>query len=342
MAVAHPSVDLPLVDLEAEPSGDPELRRGLFETGFFLLRDHVIPRHLLDQVRETTLAFMEKPDEAKRRWHGPMRGWVPFRDESASAGFGYGEAGGEQGDACQKYSMGPIVSRAARAADPARREVPAGAHYFAPNVFPNEEMRAAWEAYYRRMEALCTRMLEAVRIALGLPAASWRALTSDPVSVLRFLDYPDLAGGIRMGAHLDDTLITVLHQSVPANGFAALQVRLPGEDGWRSVTPSDDVFVVNVGETLTFLSGGRVVATRHRVVAAPPGLAEGSARTSLVYFHLPNWDARMRPAKWNGPRGQRTRFDREELREPDGSVVFYKAHELGVEGLVRGGKGTPG
>jgi isopenicillin N synthase-like dioxygenase len=185
-------------------------------------------------------------------------------------------------------------------------------------------------------------VLEAVRVALDLPAASWRALTSDPVSVLRFLDYPDLAGGIRMGPHLDDTLITVLHQSVPVNGFAALQVRLPGEDVWRSVAPSDDVFVVNVGETLTFLSGGRVVATRHQVVAPPPELAEGSARTSLAYFHLPNWDARLRPAKWHGPRGQRTRFDREEFREPDGSVLFYKAHALGVESLTRGRKGTSG
>ena len=161
-------------------------------------------------------------------------------------------------------------------------------------------MEAAWQAYYERMDALCLRLLDAVRHALGLAPDVWDSVASDPVSVLRFLSYPDQAGGLRMGAHYDDTLVTVLHQSVPRNGFAAFQVTLSGEDEWHAVAPSDDGFVVNMGEALTCISGGRVLATRHRVVAPPPARSDGSARTSLVHFFLPNWNARLWPAVERG------------------------------------------
>jgi isopenicillin N synthase-like dioxygenase len=112
---------------------------------------------------------------------------------------------------------------------------------------------------------------------------------------------------------------------------------LPGQHEWRSVEPSDDVFVVNMGEALTYLSGGKVVATRHRVVAPAPEHTEGSARTSLVHFFLPNWNARLWPATAKAVDHQLTRFDRRELREPDGSVLYYKAMRATLAGLTRPG-----
>jgi isopenicillin N synthase-like dioxygenase len=184
------------------------------------------------------------------------------------------------------------------------------------------------------MQALCVRLVDIVREALGLPETVWESIATRPPSILRFLSYPDHAGGIRMGAHYDSTLLTVLHQSVPENGFAALQVQLPGDDEWRSVTPSDDVFVVNVGEALTYLSGGRVVATKHRVIGPPEGDAEGSARTSLVHFHLPNWNARLQPALPREGDAHMTRLDAPDLREPDGSILYYKAQRREIAYLT--------
>jgi isopenicillin N synthase-like dioxygenase len=322
-----PIADLPTVDID-EPNAGSELARGLFETGFFLLRDHVIPRPLLDGVRASTLEFFARPEAERKRLRGSLRGWAPYRSESAPAG--YGEDAAEQ-DACQKYSMGRETTAEERATNPAYFCDPDAKDYFQKNVFPNEEMGASWQAYYERMDALCLRLLELVRKALGLAPEVWSSVASDPVSVLRFLAYPDQAGGIRMGAHYDDTLLTVLHQSVPQNGFAALQVMLPGEDEWHAVAPSDDVFVVNIGEALTYISGGRVVATRHRVVAPSKEQSEGSARTSLVHFFLPNWNARLWPGVERGVDANLTRFDHPELREPDGSVLYYKALRASLE-----------
>lgn len=332
--MSHPSVELPMVDLDAEPG--PELRRGLFETGFFLLRDHVIPRQLLDDIRDKTLAFMALPDEQKSGYRGTLRGWAPFRSESATAGYGDGEAG--EGDACQKYSMGPIVTAEMRADNPEYYNDPDAALYLTDNIFPNDELREVWEEYYRRMEQLCSRLLETIVGILGLPPGAWDDQTSAPVSVMRFLDYPDLAGGIRMGAHYDDTLLTVLHQSVPENNFAGLQVMLPGESQWRSIPPRDDVFVVNVGETLTYMSGSHIRATKHRVIAPPPEKAQGSARSSIGYFYLPNWNARLWPADVEGMDANlgkhSKKFNFDELLEPDGSVLFYKSQRRAIEKLV--------
>jgi isopenicillin N synthase-like dioxygenase len=195
-------------------------------------------------------------------------------------------------------------------------------------------MERLWGEYYQRMDALCLKLLDLVRRMLGLTPKVWDSVASHPMSVLRFLDYPDQAGGIRMGAHYDDTLLTVLHQSVPKNGFAALQVTFSGEDDWHSVEPSDDVFVVNIGEALTYISGGRAVATRHRVIAPDPEHTEGSARTSLVHFFLPTWNARLWPAHDKSIDHQLTRFDRPGLLEPDGSVLYYKAMRATLEGLT--------
>lgn len=319
--MTRPYADLPLVDLD-EPNANDALKRGLFETGFFLVRDHVISRDLLEGVRRTTLDFMARPVEEKQPYRGFLRGWAPYSSESGAAGYGEDS---EARDLCQKYSMGRSVTPEERAGDPDYFDAPEARVFFEPNRFPEPEMGRLWQAYYERMDGLCLRLLDLVRQDLDLDHKAWHAVASHPVSVLRFLAYPDDTADLRMGAHYDDSLITVLHQSVPKSGFAALQVMLPGEDEWHAVQPSDDVLVVNVGEALTFISGGRVRATRHRVVGPPEGQTEGSARTSLVHFFLPNWNAKLWPAEEPGLDAQLTRFNRPELREPDGSVIYHKA-----------------
>lgn len=330
--MAHQTIDLPRVDLDA-PHGTDELEQGLFETGFFLLADHVIPRPLLDAVRRSTLDFMARPEDEKARVQGPLRGWSALRAESAAANYSAEEGSATQ-DVCEKFTMGALVTPEMRDADPAYYDDPDGAWYFGENLFPDDAMRASWQAYYTQVQELSARLVDVVRQALGLAEGVWESIASRPPSVLRFLAYPNYAGGVRMGAHYDSTLLTVLHQSVPENGFAALQVQLPGDDEWRSVAPSDDVFVVNIGEALTYLSGGRVVATKHRVVGPPEGSAAGSARTSLVHFHLPNWNARLLPTLPREGDAKLTRLDAPDLREPDGSILYYKAQRREIAYLT--------
>ena len=69
----------------------------------------------------------------------------------------------------------------------------------------------------------------------------------------------------------------------------SLQVKLRGGD-WTDVRPPADAFVCNIGDALMRWTNDRWVSTLHRVVN-PPIEAARTDRISLVFFHLPNYDA---------------------------------------------------
>ncbi len=92
---------------------------------------------------------------------------------------------------------------------------------------------------------------------------------------------------------------------------------------------------MNVGEALMYLTEGRVVATKHRVASVPEHLREGSARTNAVFFCAPNWDCGLRPVSPQGvdnELGQMAKgFGLNELRDPDGSIPYYRLKNRAVD-----------
>lgn len=321
-----PSADLPIVDL-ASATGSHELRRGLVETGFFYLRDHEVPPELLAAVREEAARFFALPIEEKRKWKGFLRGYAELRAEHSSAGYGTGEYG--EGDLCEKYTMGAEPDAARAAAEPDFFGHPDAQDFYAANVFPSDTFARAWRDYFAHMESLSVRLMDAVRGALDLPADAWRTHTDRPADAMRFLSYPEVSSSApRMAEHYDDNLLTLLHQSESPNGFDSLQVMLPGETEWHAVPADDRYLVVNVGESLMYLTEGRVVATKHRVVNPPPARLAGSRRTSIAFFHLPNWNCPLRPAIPAGvdrSLGQSAPdFGLDALKDPDGTIPYYR------------------
>lgn len=319
------AADLPIVDLGA--ASDESLRRGLLETGFFYLKDHEIPAELLDAVRTEARRFFALPAEEKKAYQGFLRGYAALREEDTESGFGTGEYGG--GDLCEKYTMGYEPTEEDQTEAAAYFDAPEAQTFFGPNVFPNDAFGRAWLAYFEHMQSLSRRVMAAVRETLGIAPDAWKKWLDRPADVMRFLHYPEIAtDGLRMAAHYDDNLLTLIHQNTPENGFSALEVMLPGEDEWLSVDTDDRYFVVNVGESLMYLTEGRAVATKHRVVNPPPDQVVGSERTSTVFAHLPNWNCPLRPVVpevVDHELGQaRDDFAFDDLRDPDGTIPYYR------------------
>ena len=87
-----------------------------------------------------------------------------------------------------------------------------------------------------------------------------------------------------VGEHTDYGLLTILAQ----DAVGGLEVR--SRDGWVAAPPIPDAFVVNLGDMLERMTGGRYRSTPHRV-------RNTSARDRLSFplFLDPAWDAEVLP-----------------------------------------------
>ena len=121
-----------------------------------------------------------------------------------------------------------------------------------------------------------------------------------------------------VGEHTDYGLLTLLAQ----DDSGGLQVQLPAADGdrWVDVPPVQDAFVANLGDMIERLSGGRLVATPHRV--APPN----TDRISMPLFLDPGWDVEISTLDGLLPpsgRSARRRWDDEDVHAIEGPYSRY-------------------
>jgi isopenicillin N synthase-like dioxygenase len=215
------------------------------------------------------------------------RGWFPLQD-----GVGSYKEG---------IDIGPDI------ADPARADTaPGGDPLREPTPLPDEAAlpgwRAAAAAYYHAMERLGGLLMQALARGLGLPERYFDATFSDGISTLRLIHYPPRPpesfgqrgdtlwvehDGVRRyllgGAHVDSGFVTLLAQ----DGVAGLQAE-DAAGTWVDVPPTDGTLAVNFGGLLERWTGGRIRATRHRVI----GL--GRPRHSIPFFYEPAADAVIR------------------------------------------------
>jgi isopenicillin N synthase-like dioxygenase len=169
-----------------------------------------------------------------------------------------------------------------------------------PTPLPTEADLPGWRetaaAYYRDMEAAGAVLMRALARGLGLAETAFDAAFENGISTLRFIRYPvrDIAAldpALRVGdgymlgaAHVDSGFVTLLAQ----DGIAGLEVE--DRSGiWIGVPPTEGTLVINFGRLLERWTGGRVRATRHRVVGS------GAERFSIPFFYEPAVDAVVAP-----------------------------------------------
>ena len=90
----------------------------------------------------------------------------------------------------------------------------------------------------------------------------------------------------RAGAHTDYGSLTIL---LPEPESVGLQIFRSGK--WINVPPTEDCFIINIGDLMELWTSNRWVSTLHRVVAK----SNQPGRLSLAFFHQPDWDAEITP-----------------------------------------------
>ncbi|MDY0874228.1 isopenicillin N synthase family dioxygenase [Dongia rigui] len=261
-----------------------------------MILDHLPPPVPVERL----LRLFDLPPEVTHRlWRQKFapgnsnvyRGWFPLQDGRPT----YKEG----------LDSGPDIAHGAtrvRHGDPLTEATP----------LPPEAILPGWQAdmacYYRAMEVLGLNLLRSIARALGLPEETFTPAFDQGISTLRLLHYPVRPAHSFIGVeadkiwtthqgravdlvaapHVDSGFITLLRQ----HGVSGLQAL--GRDGaWHDVPPRPDSLVVNFGKLLERWTGGRIKATKHRVIGA--GSGEGRARHSIAFFFEPAVDALIAP-----------------------------------------------
>ena len=287
--------------------------RACRDTGFFLVTGHGVPaahQASLDQAARSFFALPETEkatiamDKGGRAW----RGWFPEQGE-LTAGR-------------PDHKEGLYFGKDLAAADP---RVRAGLALHGPNQYPARvpELRAAVDEWMRDMTALGHGLARGVALGLGLePGWFDQHLTGDPTVLFRIFRYPPRPpgdDGWGVAEHTDYGLLTILAH----DGTPGLEVR--GPNGWLAVPAIPETFVVNLGDMLDRMTGGRYRSTPHRVRHAA-GSGETRDRLSFPFFFDPAWDCEIRPIPLGGEAptdDAGTRWDRTSVHEWSGTYGDY-------------------
>ncbi len=282
---------IPIEDLLAE-TADAAIIDGAASSGFLTISGADAKLGLGD-ARRHLLSFFDAGPEAKQRTlrhkYDPSRpnlyrGYFPAEPEKNAMIEGF-DIGADVAD--------PTI--AGDGSDPLTEPTP---H---PGLDGWDD---AAKLYTRSMHQIAGALTRSLLCSLNADDALEGQMFGRSISTLRLLRYPAHSGesfgpdqrletpeGIRFvmtPAHTDSGFVTLLWQ----DGTGGLQAETP--DGWIDVPPVDDGIIVNFGQMLSDWSGGRIRATRHRVLG---GTAQ---RVSVPFFFEPGVNSIIEPIFGHG------------------------------------------
>ena len=245
-----------------------------------MIAGHGVPSTLIKQMHAVSRAYFALPYWEKMKHKMPAdryRGYTPPGTESLA----YSLDEERPPDLKEAYSMGPVDS-----AYDEYHYGPAGARYFAPNIWPDRpaDMPRVWEAYYREMTRLSADVMRIFAVALDMPEDFFQPKIDEHITNFSAIYYPSqpdapLPEQLRGGAHTDYGSLTLVHCDTAVGG---LQIQT--EDGaWEDVPWFPDSFSVNLGDLMAEWTNDRWRSTMHRI-ANPPRDKAHLDRLSLIYL----------------------------------------------------------
>jgi len=293
-------LDVPVIDFTPFREGGLDARlqvaqavdRACRDIGFLVISGHGVSDNLIERTRAVSREFFDLPLAEKQRVARPAkdvtRGYIGM-DEESLARSRDPEAYGS--DLNESLMIGPV--------DPPPDDyafAAAAGKHFAPNLWPDQpaRLRDTWSDYYRAMGSLAQTLMQAFALGLQLPEHFFDDKIDRHISRLRVRNYPaqltaPAPGQIRAGAHSDYGSLTILAAEDKPGGLQVCNA----EGQWVDVPVVPGCFIVNIGDLMARWTNHRWVSTLHRVVNPPEGAGAATRRQSLVFFHNPNYDARI-------------------------------------------------
>lgn len=200
------------------------------------------------------------------------------------------------------FEIGPPHSPSPRRPQP---QSPSKIILSEPNVWPEVfPARESLEKLHRELQTLASTLLSLLALSLDKPADFFASYLTNSLSTLRLLHYPivhdsadttdsdDGESTVQLSCtpHTDSGILTLLHQ----DATGGLEVR-DGSGRWVAAPYIPGSIVVNIGDLMARVSGGRFVATMHRVRKPRERVSDdGLGRLSVPFFFEPGEECVVR------------------------------------------------
>ncbi|KAK2801379.1 hypothetical protein FQN50_007764 [Emmonsiellopsis sp. PD_5] len=180
-----------------------------------------------------------------------------------------------------------------------------------PNAWPSPTFfhhRSSLEQLHNELQSLSATILSLLAISLGKEPNFFSPYLTDSLSTLRLLHYPPTTNpspspspssnstttpqdSVKLSCtpHTDSGILTLLHQ----DATGGLEVR-DSAGNWVAAPYVPGSIVVNIGDLMAKVSGGRFVATMHRVRAPVKEEGKVFGRFSVPFFFEPGEDCVVR------------------------------------------------
>jgi len=293
--------DIPAISLKAMFGDDNDAKMALAQrwdhacrkVGFIKIKDHGVPRKVIDDCWKASEAFFEQPLAEKNS--------VPM-DENYP--YGYTGVGGENllgsldkdatnarpGDLKEMFNV-------CLGSANAMPDMPAPRWPKLSNSTVLEELQQSYKTYYYELASLAETLYRVCALALGLEESWFTDKNSSHRNVIRAIHYPaqkpplvPKPGQVRASMHTDYGALTILRLGGQHPG--GLQV-MGANGAWIDVStqPEEDCFVINLGDLMARWTNDRWLSTPHQVINPMDETAACARRLSIAYFCNINMDA---------------------------------------------------
>lgn len=259
-------------DLQSRQALAATIREAAENTGFFYIKNHGIPGHVIDAALSQGKAFFAQPEGKKREVSTSksrfFNGWTEKHGSKISPTESRDFREGFAWRYDPRYDPEP---KGGADVPEAIRPWIRGEEFVWDGTSHLPGFKADLIAYWQACLQLARRMIRAFALALDLPEAYFDHLVTFPGADGVFNYYPrneapaDAAIDVGLGAHTDLQSFTLLWQ----DSVGGLQV-LRHDGQWIKVPPVEGTFVVNIGDFLMRLSNDRFKSTVHRVFNRAP------------------------------------------------------------------------
>ena len=271
---------IPTIDISDRATNKvaSEIARHCDKVGFFVVTGHGLEKALINELFAVSSDFFTGSQQDK--------------DVVSLNGFhrGYAKIGSEKID-----PDGPKDFRETYLIGWENEEnnsLPERIPLLGPNTWPvdNEIFRHVLLRYYQSIMQVAQFLLQCFAVSIGQNADFFKAKFQAPLTNLVLAHYPVLKRApeqpvLGCGEHTDYGLITLLLH----DGNPGLQVQTrKGE--WIDADASENDLIVNVGDMMEFITGGRYISNPHRVE-----VMRKTPRTSIPFFVQPDYDALIKP-----------------------------------------------